>query len=235
MATMNKLDEISTAIEQVVKTLRGGDAPIKKRMSLGAFVGFATSQIQAAAKDEPAIAKRRLTALKRNVDEVIAAIAKMSVEDTESENIEVEVSTAFAPTEADGDAPMPELTTASDQSSTEVSLTSAGVAAGDSGFAENLGQLSKALQKLQVDLGTTSAGGTRDRANKAAGDRRPDGGARGTRGEGREGGGREGGDRDDDGWPLDMASDTFLKGDAGAGVELVWGRDPDGVAAPKKR
>jgi hypothetical protein len=234
MATMNKLDEISTAIEQVVKILRG-DAPIKKRMSLGAFVGFAASQIQAAAKDEPAIAKRRLTALKRNVDEVIAAIAKVSAEDTDSENIEVEVSTAFAPTQADGDIPMPELTTGGDQSSTEVPLTSAGVAASDSGFAENLSQLGKALQKLQVDLGTTSAGGSRDRTSKAAGDRRPDGGARGIRGEGREGGGREGGDRDQDGWPLDMASDTFLKGDAGADVELVWGRDPDGVAAPKKR
>lgn len=235
MATMNKLDEISTAIEQAVKTLRGGDAPIKKRMSLDEFVGFATREIQAAAKDEPAIAKRRLTALKSNVDEVIAAIAKMSAEDTESENIEVEVSTAFAPSRADGDTPMTDLTTAGDQSSTEVPLTSAGVATGDSGFAENLGQLAKALQKLQVDLGATSTGGTRDRANKAAGDRRPDGGARGTRGEGREGGGSEGGDRDADGWPLDMASDTFLKGDAGAGVELVWGRDPDGVAAPKKR
>jgi hypothetical protein len=116
-----------------------------------------------------------------------------------------------------------------------VPLTSAGVAAGDSGFAENLGQLGKALHKLQVDLGTTSAGGTRDRANKAAGDRRPEGGARGPRGEGNEGGGSEAGARDADGWPLDTASDTFLKGDAGADVELIWGRDPDGVAGPKKR
>jgi hypothetical protein len=128
----------------------------------------------------------QLGSLKRNVDEVIASIAKMSAQDTDSESIEVEVSTAFAPTEADGDTPMPELTTASDQGSTEVPLASAGVASGDSGFAENLGQLAKALQKLQVDLGTSSAGGARDRANKAAGERRPEGGARGTRGEYRE-------------------------------------------------
>jgi hypothetical protein len=230
MATMHKLDEISTAIEQAVKALRGGDAPIRKRMPLGEFVTFAAGEIQAAAKDEPAIAKRRLTALKRNVDEVIAAIAKMSAEDTESDSIEVEVSTAFAPTKADGDGAMPDLTTASDQSSAEVPLASAGVAAGDSGFAENLGQLAKALQMLKAELGTDSEGRPRDRANKAEGDRRPDGGGRGT-----GDGGSEGCGRDEDGWPLDMASQTFLKGGAADDVELVWGRDPEGVAAPKKR
>jgi hypothetical protein len=230
MATRNKLDEISTAIEQAVKSLRGGDAPMKKRMSLGAFVSFAAGEIQTAAKDEPATAKRRLTALKRNVDEVIAAIAKMSVEDTESENIDVEISTAFAPTRADGDTPMPDLTTASDQSSTEVPLSSTSVAAGDSGFAENLGQLGKALQTLKAEFGTSSEERPRARANKAEGDRRPDGGARGT-----GGGGCEGGGRDEDGWPLDMASETFLKGTAAADVELTWGSDPEGVAAPKKR
>lgn len=235
MATMTKLDEISTAIERAVKALRGGDAPIKKRMSLGEFVSFATGEIQIAAKDEPAIAKRRLTALKRNVDEVIAAIAKMSAEDTESENIEVEVSTAFAPTQADGDTPMPDLTTTSDQSSTEVPLTSVGAAAGDSGFAENLGQLAKALQTLKAELAGTSDDRPRARASKAEGDRKPDGGGRGNGGGGEEGGDRDGGARDEEGWPLDMASDTFLKGDAATDVELVWGRDPDGVAAPKKR
>jgi hypothetical protein len=230
MATMNKLDEISTAIEQVVKTLRGGDAPIKKRMSLGAFVGFATSQIHAAAKDEPAIAKRRLTALKHNVDEVIAAIAKMSAEDTDSESIEVEVSTAFAPTQAAGDTPMPDLTTASDQSSTEVPLASAGVAAGDSGFAENLGQLSKALQTLKAELAGTSDDRPRARASKAEGDRKPDGGGRGN-----GGGSGDGDGRDEDGWPLDLASAAFLKGDPATEADLVWGRDPEGVAAPKQK
>ena len=229
MATMNKLDEISTAIEQAVKALRGGDAPVKKRMSLGEFVTFAAGEIQAAAKDEPAIAKRRLTALKRNVDEVTAVIAKVSAEDTDSDNIEVEVSTAFAPTQADGDALMPDLTTAGDQSSTEVPLAGAGVAAADSGFAENLGQLAKALQTLKVEFGPASEGKPRGRANKAEGDRRPDGGGHGT------GGGSEGGGRDEDGWPLDMASQTFLKGGPADDVELVWGRDPDSVAAPKKR
>jgi hypothetical protein len=56
-------------------------------------------RIQAAATDEPAIAERRLTALKRNVDDVIAAVARMNAEDIDSENIEVEVSTAFSPTQ----------------------------------------------------------------------------------------------------------------------------------------
>jgi hypothetical protein len=229
MATTTMLDNISTAIEQVVKTLRGNATPTRKRMPLGEFVTFALAEIQKATKDEPPVAKRRLVALKRNVDDVIAAIAKLSMADTESEDIDVEVTTAFAPTQADGDTPMPDLTTASDQSSTEVPLTSAGVAAGDSGFAENLGQLAKALETLKAELGTSSEGRPRDRANKAEGDRRPDGG-RGT-----GGGGSERSGRDEGGWPLDMASETFLKGDAGAGVELVWGRDPEGVAAPKKR
>jgi hypothetical protein len=217
-------------IERAVKALRGGDAPIKKRMSLGEFVSFAAGEIQTAAKDEPAIAKRRLTALKRNVDEVIAAIAKMSAEDTESESIEVEISTAFAPTQADGDTPMPDLTTASDQSSTEVPLASAGVAAGDSGFAENLGQLAKALQTFKAELAGTSDARPRARASKAEGDRKPDGGGRGN-----GGGGGDGDGRDEDGWPLDLASAAFLKGDPSTEADLVWGRDPEGVAAPKKR
>ncbi len=193
-------------------------------------MSFAAGEIQTAAKDEPAIAKRRLTALKRNVDEVIAAIAKMSAEDTESENIEVEVSTAFVPTQADGDTPMPDLTTASDQSSTEVPLASTGVAAGDSGFAENLGQLAKALQTLKAELAGTSNDRPRDRANKAEGDRRLDGGGRGN-----GGGGGDGDGRDEDGWPLDLASAAFLKGAPSTEADLVWGRDPEGVAAPKKR
>lgn len=229
MATMNKLDQISTAIERAVTALRG-DAPIKKRMSLGEFVTYATAEIQTAAKDAPAIAKRRLTALKRNVDDVIAAIAKLAAEDTESENIEVEVSTAFAPTQADGDTLMSELTTAGDQSSTEVLLAGAGVAAGDSGFAENLGQLAKALQTLKAELGTSSEERPRARANKAEGERGPDGGGGGNGARGGDGDGR-----DNDGWPLDLATDAFLKGSAAADVELAWGRDPDGVAAPKKR
>jgi len=51
MATTTMLDNISTAIEQVVKRLRG-DGPTKKRMPLGEFVTFALAEIQKAAKDE---------------------------------------------------------------------------------------------------------------------------------------------------------------------------------------
>ena len=50
-------------------------------------------------------------AFKRSADEVIAGVTKLSVEDTESEGIDVEVVTAFAPTKADGDTPMDDLTT----------------------------------------------------------------------------------------------------------------------------
>src|SRR5215472_2480707 len=115
-----KLDTIATRLDEVVKLLQGGASPTRKRMPLSEFMTFALTEIQKAAKDKPEIAKRRLATLKRNVDEEIAAIAKLAAEDAESEDIDVEVMTAFAPTKAEGDTPMPELTTASDQSSTEV-------------------------------------------------------------------------------------------------------------------
>ena len=158
MTTTTKPDDISTAIEQAVKTLRGSAAPTKKRMKLDEFVTFALTEIEKASKDDPAVAKRRLIALKRSVDDVIASITKMSAEDTESEDIEIEVTTAFAPTKADGDKPMNDVTTTTEQSSTEVALTAVTPASGDSAFAENLGQVAKAIQKLKEDLGTTSAG-----------------------------------------------------------------------------
>jgi hypothetical protein len=231
--TTTKLDEISAAIEQTVKTLRGGAAPTRKRMKLDEFVTFALTEIQKAAKDEPAVAKRRLVALKRSVDDVITAIAKMSAEDTESEDIEIEVTTAFAPTKADGDKPMNDVTTTTEQSSTEVALTAVTPASGDSAFAENLGQVAKAIQKLKEDLGTTSADNKpRARAEKRnAGD--GDGGHGSERDDDREG--REGREGDPDGWPLDLATEEFLKGDASTENDPLWGYDPAGVASAKER
>ncbi len=234
MATTTMLDNISAAIEQVVKTLRGGAAPVRKRMPLGEFVTFALAEIEKAAKDAPPVAKRRLTALKRNVDDVIAAIAKLSVEDTESEDLDVEVTTVFAPTSADGDTPMDDLTTTSDQSSTEISLTGGSPVAGDSGFAENLGEVAKALRKLKDELESPSDERPRARAKKAEGNRQRDGGDR-DRHDGTDTGGRDNGERDADGWPLDLATDTFLKGDAATETGPFWGYDPEGVAAPRTR
>src|SRR6202158_2805658 len=119
METKTMLDKISTAIERVVKDLHGGAGPKRKRMRLAEVVTYAMAQISKADKDEPEVAKRRLGALKRNVDEVLAAMAKLNPEDTESEDIDVEVLTAWAPSKAEGDEPEEELTTADDQSSTE--------------------------------------------------------------------------------------------------------------------
>lgn len=229
MTTTTKLDDISAAIEQTVKTLRGGATPTKKRMKLDEFVTFALTEIQKAAKDEPALAKRRLIALKRNVDDVIAGVAKMSAEDTESEDVEIEVTTAFAPTKADGDAPMDDVTTTADQSSTEVDLERVAPASGDSAFAENLGQVAKAIQKLKEELGTTSSDKPRARAHKREA-RERDGENDSERGNG----GGEDRQRDADGWPLDMASAEFLKGDAVTEDDLVWGYDPAGVASSKE-
>jgi len=220
MATTTMLDNISTAIEQVVKTLRGASAPTKKRMTLGGFVSYALAQIQKATKDEPEVAKRRLVALKRSVDEVIAGVAKLSVEDTESENIDVEVVTAFAPTKADGDTPMDDLTTTSDQSSSETSLAGSAAATGDTAFAENLREVAKSLKTLKAELDAPAEGKPRTQAKKADG-------ACGQAGKG------DGGDRDSDGWPLDLNTDVFLKGAEAEDTGPPWGYDPDGVASPK--
>jgi hypothetical protein len=234
MATTTMLDNISTAIEQVVKTLRGGAAPTKKRMPLGEFVTFALAEIEKASKDEPPVAKRRLTALKRNVDAVIAAIAKLSVEDTESEDLDVEVTTAFAPTKGDGDTPMDDLTATGDQSLSEISLTGGSSTAGGSGFAKNLDEVAKALQKLKDELGESSDERPRARARKATGAQGRGGGD----GDRRDGADRDeggDGDRDADGWPLDLATDAFLKGAAATETGPIWGYDPDDIAEPKAR
>jgi hypothetical protein len=230
MTKTTKLDDISTALEQAVKSLRGGAAPTRKRMNLDEFMTFALTQIQKAAKDDPAVAKRRLVALKRSVDDVIAGVAKMSAEDTESEEIEIEVTTAFAPTKADGDTPMEDLTTAADQSSTEMDVETLTPASGDSAFAENLGEVAKAIQKLKEDLGTTSGDKTRARAKKRSASE----GDASQRGDGDDdGGGGDDRERDSDGWPLDMATEKFLKGDAATETDPLWGYDPAGVASSK--
>lgn len=228
------LDDLSTAIEQVVKNLRGGAAaPTTKRLSLDEFVTYALTQISKAAKDQPELAKRRLSALKRSVDGAIAAIAKMAAEDTDSEKIQVEVETAFAPTKAQGDTPMADLTTASDQSSTEISVTGIAAPGGDSSFAENLKAVAKALQKLQADLGTTADGKPRKPTKKV-----DDGGAGG--GGDRDGNPDAAGNGTDageggDGWPLDLNTDAFRKGDPSRDAALTWGADPDEVASQKTR
>jgi hypothetical protein len=218
------LDNISTAIEQVVKTMRGAGASTKKGMTLDEFVSYALAQIQKAAKDKPELAKRRLSALKRSVDDVIAGVAKLSAEDTESENIDVEVVTVFAPTKADGDTPMDDLTTMGDQSSSETSLAGLATATGETAFAENLREVAKSLEMLKAELGAPAEGQPRARAKKADGA----GGKAGTKA-------GNGSDRDSDGWPLDLSTDAFLKGAEAEDTGPTWGYDPDGVASPKAR
>jgi hypothetical protein len=147
MKTKTMLDRLSATIERVVKDLRGGDVPQRKRMTLDGFMSHALAELAKAAKDKPAIAKRRLTVLKRSVDEVLTAIAKLGPEDTDSEHVDIEVTTAFAPTAAEGDRPMEELTTASDQSSSETSPLAVG------GEADSGDDVTKALDKAKKALG----------------------------------------------------------------------------------
>ena len=223
---MTMLDNISTAIEQVVKDLRAPAAPItRKRMPLDKFVAYALAQISKAAEEKPRLAKRRLSALKRSVDGVIATVAKMIAEDTESQTVRVEVETAFAPT---GDSPIDGLTTAADQSSTETSMVGSSQATGGSVFAA---KMKKTLIKLKADLDGAPDAKPRKPTKKTDAAGEPGGEDRGRAGAGDAGHG----DRTADGWPMDLNTAAFLKGDRDAEAKLTWGVDPDEVASPKTR
>lgn len=204
METKTMLDNISTAIERTVGNIRGART---KRMGLGAFVGYALGQIQKAASEQPEVAARRLTALKKSVDGALARMAKLNPEDTESEDIEVDVLTAWAPSKAEGDEPEKELTTAAEQSSTEISPVAVESALGDTAFATNLDEVAKALRKMKEELDEKPGKKERAPAKKTAGD--------------------------GDGWPLDLNTDTFRKGIEKADAAPTWGYDPEGVASPK--
>ena len=224
------LDHLSTAIERVVKNLRAAPSS-KKRMPLADFVNHALAQLGKAAQDNPDVAQRRLAALKRSVDDVLTKVGKMIAEDTDSESIQVDVETAFAPTKADGDRPMADLTTASDQSSSEVSLTGISAANGDTAFAENLKAVAKTLQALMADLEDQGKPKTRTPAKKSDGNQNGRPGSRDARDAGAAGDGEPAGE----GWPLDLNTDAFLQGKAGDETELTWGADPDEVASAKSR
>lgn len=222
---ITKLDDLSAKLERAAKALQGDAAPTRKRMTLDEFVSFVSKQIEAASREPSAAAKQRLRALKRSVDEVIAGVAKMSAVDTESESIRVEVVTAFAPTKADGDKSMDDLTSTEEQSSVEMDIESVTAANGDSVFAQNLRDVAKSLRSLTQDLEPEKAQKQRQPAKKrtdaADGEERDVGSDRD--------------DRDLDGWPLDMATDTFLKGAEAKDDEPDWGFDPAGVAASRAR
>lgn len=228
-----KLDDLSAKLERAVKALQGDAAPTRKRMTLDEFVTFVSTQIEAAAKEPTATAKQRHRALKRSVDDVIAGVAKMSAEDTESESIRVEVVTAFAPTKADGDKPMDDLTSTVDQSSVELDVEDVTAASGDSVFAQNLRDVSKSLRSLTQDL-EPDGGEKRRKPTKKGGAASAGAQPAGARdGEAEAGGGEAGGGLDD--WPLDMATEVFLKGSEEADDEHAWGFDPADVAASQAR
>ena len=208
METMTMLDNISTAIERVVKDLQGGAAPARKRMRLGEFVDFTMEQLQKAADDEPEMAARRLGALKRSVDEVLTQVAKLNPEDTDSETVEVEVLTAWAPSKAEGDKPMEDVTTASDQRATETSPLAIKPALGNTSFATNLGDVAKALEKMKEEL--EAKPGKKEKGPCAAKK------------------------ADAQGWPLDLNSEGFRKGVQKADTAPTWGYDPEDVATPKE-
>jgi hypothetical protein len=220
--TTKSLDDVTAALEQAVKSLRRQPAPMKKRMPLESFVAQAIAEIAKAAKAEPDVAKRRLAALKRSVDEVIVQVAKIAAEDTESEGITVEVSTAFAPTRSAGDTPGDDLTTAEDQSSIEIALTSVGAASADTAFAEKLEKVGKVLEEMKEDLAGSAERprGTRKRIR------------------GQEEAAAESSTAtavDQDGWPIDLNNANFLDGDSAEATELAWGADPAEISAPKRR
>jgi hypothetical protein len=222
------LDTLTSNLEQALKRLRSGGSVTRKRMALDEFFDHAVAEIAKAAEDEPDVAKRRLAALKRSVEEVIAQVAKMAAEDTDSESIQVEVATAFAPTRSDGDTPMADLTTAADQSSSETSLSATSAASADTAFAESLAKTRKALTQMKADLDRAPGRKTRSAAKKvdANGDEDP---------AADPGEADQTGPAGPDEWPLDLNTDTFLKGAAADAAALTWGADPEGVVSPKSR
>jgi hypothetical protein len=142
------LDKVSKKIERVMKDLRG--ATKRKRMRLGTFVNYALAQIGKAAGEEPAVAAWRLRTLKRSVDDVLTRMAKSSFEDMDSEMMNVQVMTAWAPSMSDGDMMEEELTTASDQYASDMSAMSV---MGSASFAANLDEVAKALRQLKKTAG----------------------------------------------------------------------------------
>jgi hypothetical protein len=209
MGTKTMLDKVSATIERVVKDSRGAAAvQTKKRMPLSDFVSYALAQIEKAAQDEPDAAARRLGLLKRSVDGALARLAKLNPEDTESEDVEVEVLTAWAPSKGEGDDPIDELTTAGDQSVKETLPASIESALGDSAFAQNLDEVAKALRKMKEELEAKQEKKERAPAKKSEGPA-------------------------SDAWPLDLNSEGFRKGVEKADSAPSWGYDPEGVASPK--
>ena len=200
METKTMLDNISTAIERVVKALQA--EPRTKRMALDAFVGYALSELKKAATDEPKVAERRLSALKRSVDGALAALAKLNPEDVDSTKVEVEVLTAWAPSTAEGDE-AEDLTTADEQSSTETSPVAIEPALGNTAFAQNLDEVAKVLRRMRDEIDGKKPGDKeRGEAKKSAGDA----------------------------WPLDLNNTDFRKGVQKAEAAPEWGFDPEGVA-----
>jgi hypothetical protein len=74
MTTESMLGRVATAIERIVKNVKGGGAP-PKRMAPEEFLEHASAEIRKAGTEEPEAALQRLTVLKRNVE---AARARFS-------------------------------------------------------------------------------------------------------------------------------------------------------------
>jgi hypothetical protein len=203
METKTMLDNISTAIESVVKGLQ--PAPTTKRMALDSFVGYALDELKRSATEEPRDAGRRLSALKRSVDGALASIAKLNPEDTDSDKIEIEVLTAWAPSKTEGDEPE-ELTTSDEQSSKEISPVAIEHAPATSAFATNLDDVAKALRRMRDELGGKKEEDKERSATKKSAD---------------------------DAWPLDLNSAAFRKGVQKSAAAPEWGFDPEGVSTPK--
>ncbi|HET9622028.1 MAG TPA: hypothetical protein VFP84_11720, partial [Kofleriaceae bacterium] len=149
---------------------------------------------------------------------VAARIAKLNAEDLDSEKITVDVETAFAPA---GGAPSDDLTTSPDQSSSETALTSVAAAGGDTNFAQNLGEVSKALQKLKARLDAqpnparAANKSNRAPAEKTAANRSSDASMQD--------------------WPHDLNTPSFRTGVAKAEDEPVWGYDSDALRTAKAK
>lgn len=203
------LDDINDALARIAKALPGatGDGRTSRKLTLDEFITHVRAEVAQIHKDEPVVARQRVAMLERSIKSVQAQVAKLSFADLGGGGVKVDVETAFAPL---GEPPIEGLTTAADQSSTEISPVSAGGTASTSAtFAENLAEVAKALEQLSSKLSARPAG-----EKPAAASEKPAAAAPGATAKAV-------------GWPLDLNTSSFRDAVSKDEDAPAWGFDPD--------
>lgn len=191
MEAKTMLEKLARAIEQALKGHGTGGRAATRKLTADGLVEHALAEIRKAAQEPVEVAKRRLAALGRAVD-----TAKQAFVDHASEEIEVEVF-------------QEETTAREDDSEEETSPVALEAALGNSGFAANPEDLTKALATLQKELEVLKA--AKEPKPAATGDKLRK--------------------NDEAPWPFDMNTREFREGMKKAADAPEWGEDPKELRA----